>query len=315
MSAAWTDAALAVLLGGMLGAGAWAMLAAMPRWSAPSLMRRVAPYVRDITDPAGTSLPDRFSPDPGSGLLRAGKHLLSAARKRAAGLFGSAEATNARLAAAGWRIDAEHFRARQLGIAVAAIAAGGLLAVALAASGRGGGATSVLPVATGAAAFVVCEWWLRRAVARRRARIQDELPSVLDFLALSLAAGESLTDAIRRCSRVGNGALSEELRTVMVAVGTGSPLPTALAAFATRITAPGVPRAVDQLVAAIERGSPVAQVLRDQAADARDEHKRAMLEQAGKKEIAMLLPLVFLILPLSVLIAVFPGIQLLGLAH
>ncbi|MDQ1581930.1 MAG: tight adherence protein, partial [Microbacteriaceae bacterium] len=59
---------------------------------------------------------------------------------------------------------------------------------------------------------------------------------------------------------------------------------------------------------ALERGTPLAEVLRAQAQDARDETKRALIELAGKKEVAMLVPLVFLILPVTVLFAIFPGI-------
>jgi tight adherence protein C len=70
---------------------------------------------------------------------------------------------------------------------------------------------------------------------------------------------------------------------------------------------------VDQIVAALERGAPLAAVLQAQASDAREETKRSLIEQAGRKEILMLLPLVFLILPLSVLFAVFPGVFILRL--
>jgi hypothetical protein len=35
MTAALTDAAIAVLLGTVLGSGLWSILAALPRWSAP----------------------------------------------------------------------------------------------------------------------------------------------------------------------------------------------------------------------------------------------------------------------------------------
>ena len=66
-------------------------------------------------------------------------------------------------------------------------------------------------------------------------------------------------------------------------------------------------------VAAMDRGAPLAQVLQEQAVDAREDAKRALIESAGRKEILMLLPLVFLILPLSVLFAVFPGIVMLKL--
>ena len=38
------------MLGSGLGIGVLLILAAAPRWGAPSLARRIAPYIRDITD-------------------------------------------------------------------------------------------------------------------------------------------------------------------------------------------------------------------------------------------------------------------------
>ena len=49
-------------------------------------------------------------------------------------------------------------------------------------------------------------------------------------------------------------------------------------------------------------------MLRAQAQDARDLAKRDLLESAGKKEVAMLIPLVFLILPTTIAFAVFPAL-------
>ena len=72
-------------------------------------------------------------------------------------------------------------------------------------------------------------------------------------------------------------------------------------------------RFVDGLVVAIERGTPLADVLRAQAQDVRDNAKRELMETAGKKEIGMMAPVVFLILPLTVLFAMFPGLSLLNL--
>ena len=62
------------------------------------------------------------------------------------------------------------------------------------------------------------------------------------------------------------------------------------------------------LVVAIERGTPLADVLRAQAADVREVGKRALLEAGGRKEISMMVPVVFLILPVTVLFALYPGL-------
>jgi tight adherence protein C len=91
-------------------------------------------------------------------------------------------------------------------------------------------------------------------------------------------------------------------------VNTGIPLAQALQHLARGIQLPLLARCIGAMTGALERGTPLAEVLRAQAQDARDETKRALIELAGKKEVAMLVPLVFLILPVTVLFAIFPGI-------
>jgi tight adherence protein C len=47
--------------------------------------------------------------------------------------------------------------------------------------------------------------------------------------------------------------------------------------------------------------------LRAQAVDVREASKRALLESGGKKEVAMMVPVVFFILPVTMLFTLFPG--------
>lgn len=299
-----TRAALAVVLGGGLAAGVCLMLSALPRWSAPSLSRRIAGYIRDIADPAGLTPLSGVGP-PAGDLLR---RLLSR--------VGGADSAARRLRQAGRAATADAvvaFRARQLAWAVAGLVAGGLLAVALVVVGRFTPAGGLVPLVAAAAGAAACDMSLTRAARRRVRRIREELPTFLEFLALCLSAGEGILDALRRVGGVGAGALSAEVRAAMLAVGTGSPLAEALTAMATGLQTPTLTRCVDHVVAALERGAPLAAVLQAQAQDAREDAKRVLIETAGQKEILMLLPLVFLILPLSVLFAVFPGVFMLRL--
>ena len=57
------------------------------------------------------------------------------------------------------------------------------------------------------------------------------------------------------------------------------------------------------------RSTPLVDVLRAQANDARSTQQQSLMELAGKKDVAMLIPVVFLILPTVVGIALFPGIR------
>ena len=301
-----TDLAFAVVLGGAFGLGVCLLMSLAPRWGAPSLARRIAPYVRDVTDPRGvTPALDAGGADIGAqwrGL-----------QQRVAAFSGGSESLDRRLHQAGWTMDAAAFRGRQLAWAIAGVAFGGAGVVALVLLGRATGVTALLPPLAGLGAAVAYDAHLTHAARARVGRIQEELPTVLEFLALCLSAGESILDSVRRVSEVGAGELTGELRGVVLAVGTGSSLPESLGRLSSRLQIPALSRSIDQLVAAIERGAPLAHVLHSQALDAREDAKRGLIERAGRKEIYMLIPLVFLILPLSVLFAVFPGVFMLRL--
>ncbi|MFD5226883.1 type II secretion system F family protein [Microbacterium sp. NPDC058342] len=305
-----TDIALAVLLGGCFALGVLGVLSALPRWGALPLDRRIAPYVRDVVP--DEALPAGILPRVGAMPVR-GHRLREMARERFERLLGGGDALALRLAQAGDARTPGAFRGRQLAWGVGGFVAGALAVVLIAVSGRMTPPAVLLPVIAGAGAAVAYDMQLTARATSRRARLADELPTTLEFLALCLSAGESLLDALRRVSGIGTGELTAELRQTVLSVHTGSPLADALAETATRLQLPGLSRAVDQIVAALEHGAPLAAVLHSQAADARDEAKRVLIEQAGRKEIVMLLPLVFLILPLSVLYAVYPGLFILRL--
>lgn len=302
--------AVAVLGGGALSAGLLCILATLPRWSARSLMLRVAPYVRDAV--ADERLPEIALPRAGV-LPSGGGSPWSRSSAIFERLLGGGEALRGRLAQAGLSVDHATFRGRQLGWVLGGIMSGALVLIALAIAGRMSPPIALLPVLLGSCAGVGYDMRLTAHVRSRRARLTDELPTTLEFLALCLSAGEGFLDSLRRVAAVGSGELTVEFRRVVVAVGTGSSLADALGEMAGRLQLPGLARAIDQVVAALEHGAPLSAVLHAQAGDAREDAKRVLIEQAGRKEILMLLPLVFLILPLSVLFAIYPGLFILRL--
>jgi len=109
-------------------------------------------------------------------------------------------------------------------------------------------------------------------------------------------------------SQISRGELARELRAVLSEVNTGIPLTESLRALSRRVQLAALTRCVEQLTGALDRGTPLAEVLRAQAQDSRDEAKRRLLETAGKKEVAMLVPVIFLILPTTIVFAIFPGV-------
>jgi tight adherence protein C len=304
---------LSVVAGITLGLGLWTLLGLVPRVGATRLAARVAPYVTDVS-PAASDMVDRRPAEPlpfvGGLLAPVGRRL----RGALVAVFGGDDSVERRLHQAGWTLTVEALRGRQLLAGVAGAAVGILFALAASRS------VAVSPLLFGvivavclAIGVLLPDQLLSRAARARRARIASELPTVLEFLTLSLSAGEAVLDALRRVARVGNGDLARELGVVVAQVNAGVPLVRALERCADDIQLPALSRTVDQLVGALDRGTPLVDVLRAQAQDSRDDAKRALLESAGKKEIAMMVPLVFLILPVTVAFAIFPGILVLQL--
>lgn len=299
---------IAVLCGLGLGLGLWLLVALTPRLSRPNLASRVAPYVVDISSSARELLDRRTAdPLPVFGLML--EPVLGRLRWLAGILVGGTDATARRLRQAGlpWTVDT--FRSRQLAWAgVGAVAAVALdLTVSLAQPVPVIAQVAFVLVAA-VGGFVARDYVLQRRARARLARLAKELPTILEFMTLSLSAGEGILDALRRISRISSGELAVELGSVVAAVNTGLPLADSLVGVSRSLELPPLTRAVEQITGALERGTPLAEVLRAQAQDARDEAKRELLEVSGKKEVAMLVPLVFLILPVTILFAIFPGI-------
>lgn len=155
---------------------------------------------------------------------------------------------------------------------------------------------------------------LTRAVTRRRRRMTAQFPLLAELLALGVAAGESVGPALTRAAEEVGGELGDTVRSALARSAAGVPLSTCLRDLAAQARVPPLHECVDAIVVAGERGTPLATVLRDQAADAREASRRDLLEAGGKAELTMMAPVVFGLLPVSVLFAVFPSLDLLSLS-
>ena len=293
-------------LGLVLGTG---LMLVTQWWRArtPRLAQRIAPHVRASAAEELLLRSQAVTPFPTlerlvAPLLRDGVRWVER--------WGSpSQELRARLLRAGSDLTVEQFRAHQVVWGVGGLVAGTGAAVLLAAT-RGSSplALAVLVAATGVGAAVARDYALSRAVDRREARIVAELPTVAELLALSVAAGEGALGALERVARTTRGAMSEELTLTLAASRTGTPLTHALTDLADRTGVLPLRRFADGVATAVERGTPLADVLRAQAQDVRFAGQRALMEEGGKREIAMMVPVVFLILPVTVVFAVFPGL-------
>jgi tight adherence protein C len=220
-----------------------------------------------------------------------------------------------RLAAAGDERSPEAFRVEQTVWALGGLAAA--VACVIVATSAGIAldpvAVPVFALLASVSGWSARDWALSRAADRRRAELSEELPPAIDLLVLALMAGESVPAAFARLAASLGGPLRSEIEVVLGDVRAGEPVVEALEAFGRRIDDPAVARFVDALCTGIEKGAPLADVLRAQADDGRELRRRRLLEMGGRREVLMLVPVVFLIMPVVVVWALFPGLVSLDL--
>lgn len=298
-----------MLLGLVAATGLILVLTYAPPFRSVRLVDRLAPYVHD-TPPPSRLLGTATEPGLLTAVRRVFGPVLGDGARLVDRVLGGRSAVRRRLDALSSEASVEDFRIEQviwggLGLVGAGLLAsvGSLLA----------GSVNVLSVALLCVGGLVGgvlgrDWWLTQQVERREQVLLAEFPVVAELLALAVTAGEGPGAAIARVSRLSGGELARELDGALGRARAGVPLTEALQRLADRTSLDPLARFIDGLLVAIERGTPLAEVLRAQAADVREAGKRRLLEAGGRKEIAMMIPVVFLVLPVTVLFALFPGL-------
>jgi tight adherence protein C len=154
---------------------------------------------------------------------------------------------------------------------------------------------------------------LSNQITKQRICIDSDFPSVIEMMTLTLSAGETPLSSLERISKRGSGPLVSELRVVVFEVKSGLPFQHALDRMGRRVQSVAVSRFIDAVVIAISRGAPLIEVLHSHAREAQSFQRNRILGAAAKSEISMMIPVVFLILPISILFALWPSLSTLNL--
>jgi tight adherence protein C len=301
--------ALGAVLGLAVAAGLLLAWARLPVRRRTLLEARLAPYVASVSVGHPMVTADR-TVTPFPTLERVVRPYLTRGADLLERLLGGGTSVRRRLEQAGSDRSVQEFRVDQLVWGAAGFGFGIVLGLLMPAGGRGGSPVALLIVCVaGAAAGVVArDQALTRAVRNREQRMLAEFPAVADLLALAVAAGEGAVGALERVARVSTGELARELARALAEARAGASLVRALDGIGERTSLPPLARFADGIAVAVERGTPLADVLRAQAADVRQARKRQLMETAGRKEILMMVPVIFLVLPVTILFALYPGL-------
>ena len=138
--------------------------------------------------------------------------------------------------------------------------------------------------------------------------LNQELAKILQMLAIMISAGESPVTALRYISQRSSGKLALLIKTSLGNYEQNGNLYKTLEFVSSATNSAQVQRLLNAVRISAERGSPMLDTLQNQVRSLNKEIKVNLLNRAGKSEIALLIPVVFLILPTSILFAVWPSI-------
>lgn len=202
------------------------------------------------------------------------------------------------------------FRSKQL---TNSALSGGVMALALIFSGKSFLAIFLLSALAVIATYIYIDRNLSKEVNLHKLRVESEFPAIIEMYSLAMSAGETPLAAMARIGRTASGSLAIEFNKVVALVKSGEPFHLALDAMGRDLDSIAIRRFVDSLIIATLRGAPLIDVLQRHAQEARELQRNRVLGAAAKAEISMMVPVVFLILPISILFALWPSLANLNL--
>ena len=163
--------------------------------------------------------------------------------------------------------------------------------------------TLVFAVIVAGMAYGIGYLWLDNAVAERRTMIGRQFPYFLDLGVMTIEAGSSFTETVDIYVRDNAGdALAEELRITTSEIRMGKTLREGLQALHDRITSEDVQNAIRALIQGQRMGTPLGQVIRDQADAMR--FRRSQLAERAAEELKVKMQGPAMLLMLSVLLLI-----------
>jgi tight adherence protein C len=153
--------------------------------------------------------------------------------------------------------------------------------------------------------------WLQMSIERRKERIQQGLPDVLDLMVVCVEAGLGLDAAINRVGeeiRIAHKDLSDEIRLLALELRTGLSRQQALRNLSHRIDQEEVKSLVALLIQTDRFGTSVGQALRVHSDSMRKRRHLRAEEKAAKLPVKLLFPLMVFIFPTIFIVILGPAV-------
>lgn len=156
--------------------------------------------------------------------------------------------------------------------------------------------------------FLFPIYWLRRMMRTRQDKISKEFPDALDMLSVCASAGLGFDQSLQRVGEQWDTNLADELDRVVSEMEMGLSRERAMRNLSDRLGVREISTFVTIILQSEKLGMSIADTLRAQAAQMREERRFNAQEQARKIPNKMLFPLVFLIFPAMFAVILGPAV-------
>jgi tight adherence protein C len=168
-------------------------------------------------------------------------------------------------------------------------------------------------VVLGTAMMLLVGWTLPLTFVRRRARtrlarVDYELPELVDLLVVTVESGMGFAGSIQIAAQRFQGPLGDELRLAMQEQAMGLPTDESLANMLVRCDTDGMRSFVRSIRQGEALGVSIGQIMRNLATEMRKRRQSLAEERAQKAPIKILFPLVALIFPAIYVVLLAPAL-------
>ena len=152
-------------------------------------------------------------------------------------------------------------------------------------------------------------------MAKRDVQLSLEGAGLSALLSVAIDSGLSIIGAIEATFLEAGGEVASKFRRLLSSLGLGGNLYDELMKIRSNSKESALNELIVKLQIAIQFGSPLSQQLSDLSQSLRRQLAHLEITEAARRENLMLMPLVFLILPVSVVFAIYPTLQYLNLSY
>jgi tight adherence protein C len=149
---------------------------------------------------------------------------------------------------------------------------------------------------------------VRSRTERRWAKVEEELPELIDLLVVTVEAGMGFSGSLNVASTRTTGPLGDELRLAMQEQTMGLSVEDSLRNMLERCETPAMRAFVRSVLQGETLGVSIGQIMRNLSEEMRKRRKAHAEEKAQRAPIKLLFPLIFMIFPAMFIVLLGPAI-------